>query len=642
MIRSEALEDYKQAVRQGQKYYHDCILQGTFPYPQVLDELMDESATAGRVELGTMDIPMDRIIGTLAAGRKAAFAGNFMPLLGLDSEFAAKWVALCSAHLGETGITDPITVLEYMGRFYVQEGHKRVSVLRFFGAPTIRATVTRIIPAWSEDPGVKAYYEFMDFYKKSELYHVYFTKPGCFPRLQAALGFEPDYVWTEQDRMDFVSFFWGISGLFSGQLAGIRGLTVSEVVLAYVEVYNWRENITEAEKRKRLTAILPDLRFLADNEPSSVSTEPEKQEKSAISRLLDGMTRSQLRIAFIHASSPETSSWSRGHEQGRLHLEEVLAGRVQTRSYVADMENPDAVMQQAVTDGAQVLMATAPTLLAASRRMAALHPQVKVLVCALSVPYAGIRTYYSRIYEAKFITGAIAGAMWNGGNIGYISRYPILGEVAAINAFALGVRMTAPDVNVHLAWSSMAGDPKKELVEKRCRIISGQETNVMDTDRKGAGMSMIQQQPNGEFLPVASACWDWGRLYEQMIQSMLNGAWDVSDPSHSSAVNYWWGMNSGVIDVIYPDTLPAGVKQLADILKNDLKNGAIQVFRCVMKDQEGRVRNDGEKWMNPEDIMRMNWFLDSVIGRIPTVDELMPMARETTKLLGVDMSEDMA
>ena len=120
MIRSEALEDYKQAVRQGQKYYHDCILQGTFPYPQVLDELMDESATAGRVELGTMDIPMDRIIGTLAAGRKAAFAGNFMPLLGLDSEFAAKWVALCSAHLGETGITDPITVLEYMGRFYVQ------------------------------------------------------------------------------------------------------------------------------------------------------------------------------------------------------------------------------------------------------------------------------------------------------------------------------------------------------------------------------------------------------------------------------------------------------------------------------------------------------------------------------------------
>ena len=642
MIRTEALGDYKQAVRLGQKYYHDCIVQGTFPYPQVLDELLDESTTAGRVELGTMDIPMDRIIGTLAAGRKAAFAGNFMPLLDLDSEFAAKWVALCSAHLSETGITDPIIVLEYMGRFYVQEGHKRVSVMRFFDAPAIRASVTRIIPAWSEEPGVRAYYEFMDFYKKSRLYHVYFTKPGCFPRLQAALGFDENHVWTEQDQLDFVSFYWSIAGLFSGQFAGIRGLTVSDVVLAYVEVYDWRETIGESERRKRLTAILPDLRFLADNEPSNVSTEPEKQEKGPISRLIEGVTKTQLRIAFIYASSPETSSWSRGHEQGRQHLEEAMGDRVITRNYVADMENPDAAMQQAVTDGAQVLMATAPTLLASARRTAALNPQTKVLVCALSVPYAGIRTYYSRIYEAKFITGAIAGAMWTGGNIGYISRYPILGEIAAINAFALGVRMTAPEVNVHLAWSGMNPDPMKTLVDKRCRIISGQETNVMDTKRTGAGMSTVQLQPNGEFLAIASACWDWGRLYEQMIQSILNGAWDISDPSHSSAVNYWWGMNSGVIDVIYPDNLPSGVKQLADILKSDLKNGLIQVFRCVMKDQEGHLRNDGELWMNPEDIMRMNWLLDSVIGEIPSVDKLMPMARETTKLLGLNMGGEMA
>ena len=61
-----------------------------------------------------------------------------------------------------------------------------------------------------------------------------------------------------------------------------------------------------------------------------------------------------------------------------------------------------------------------------------------------------------------------------------------------------------------------------------------------------------------------------------------------------------------------------------------------------MKDQEGHLRNDGELWMNPEDIMRMNWLLDSVIGEIPSVDKLMPMARETTKLLGLNMGGEMA
>ena len=52
--------------------------------------------------------------------------------------------------------------------------------------------------------------------------------------------------------------------------------------------------------------------------------------------------------------------------------------------------------------------------------------------------YAGLRTYYSRIYESKFITGAIAGAMARNDTIGYIANYPIFGVPAGINAFALG------------------------------------------------------------------------------------------------------------------------------------------------------------------------------------------------------------
>ena len=50
------------------------------------------------------------------------------------------------------------------------------------------------------------------------------------------------------------------------------------------------------------------------------------------------------------------------------------------------------------------------------------------------------RTYYGRIYEAKFITGAIAGAMAQNNRIGYIASYPIFGVPASINAFALGRR----------------------------------------------------------------------------------------------------------------------------------------------------------------------------------------------------------
>lgn len=57
-----------------------------------------------------------------------------------------------------------------MGRFYVQEGNKRVSVLKSYGAPAIDAYVTRIIPAYSQDQAIQVYYEFLNSFPMTGLY----------------------------------------------------------------------------------------------------------------------------------------------------------------------------------------------------------------------------------------------------------------------------------------------------------------------------------------------------------------------------------------------------------------------------------------------------------------------------------------
>ena len=163
MINREAYEQYESALKQGIKYYNACVVRGEYPYPQVLDEILDDTMDAGRLDMGLVDIPAEQIVGTVSVGRRDAFAGNFMPLLGPKTEFGAKWIFLCNVHLSEKGFSDPITCFEYMGRFYVQEGHKRVSVLKSYGAPYIQGYVTRIIPSYSNDPAVQIYYEFMRF-----------------------------------------------------------------------------------------------------------------------------------------------------------------------------------------------------------------------------------------------------------------------------------------------------------------------------------------------------------------------------------------------------------------------------------------------------------------------------------------------
>ena len=85
--------------------------------------------------------PIAQIIGTNTAGgrrRLPRISCRFW-ILGRSLQR----VAICEAHLGDTGITDPIRCFEYMGCFYVQEGNKRVSVLKTFDAPTIRARMSR-------------------------------------------------------------------------------------------------------------------------------------------------------------------------------------------------------------------------------------------------------------------------------------------------------------------------------------------------------------------------------------------------------------------------------------------------------------------------------------------------------------------
>ena len=137
MSRQEAVEQYAHALKAGQRYYKAAVSRGGYPYPLVLDDILDEATVVGRANLGLVNIPSELVIGTKSAGRMYALAGNFMPLLEEATEFAAKWISLCEAHLGDEGIRDPVKCFEYMGKFYVQEGNKRVSVLKSYGAPGI-------------------------------------------------------------------------------------------------------------------------------------------------------------------------------------------------------------------------------------------------------------------------------------------------------------------------------------------------------------------------------------------------------------------------------------------------------------------------------------------------------------------------
>ena len=177
------LEDYINALRAGQRATRAAQARGQSPYLAVLDDILRGVNIVAQEPLGLVDIPAESIVGTKTAGRHTAFAPNFMPILEVDSEFARKWSNLCDAHL-EEGIRNPVTAYEYLNKFYVEEGNKRVSVLKYYEAVKIPGTVTRLVPERNETLENKIYYEFLDFYKLSKINYVHFSRLGGYAKLQ--------------------------------------------------------------------------------------------------------------------------------------------------------------------------------------------------------------------------------------------------------------------------------------------------------------------------------------------------------------------------------------------------------------------------------------------------------------------------
>lgn len=640
MDKIEAIQEYTKAMRMAQKEYKERIQLGKEPYPEVLDVLLPEADSMTSVEIGVIEIPTERIVGTKTAGRISAFTAGFLPLLGVDTEFAYKWVSLCAAHLSDEGIREPIKCYEYLGNFYILEGNKRVSVLKYFGAPRIPGQVIRLLPPVSDEPRIKAYYEFLDFYKSTGIYDIQFHHSGDYAKLLSYLGKDAEEEWTQQERQSFRAGYSYFREAYGSLKTRQIDLLPEEALLLWLHVYPFRDlrQLSRSKLEKALEGLYQDMLTL--EQPVQVETQPDTEAKGGILGILRPVAE-HLQIAFIHQMAPAKSTWERGHEDGVRHLKRVLQDRVTVRSYYhADtQQQAEQLLEQAVEEGAQVVFTTTPKLSRPTLKAAVKHPKVKFLNCSVDAPYSSMRTYYSRIFEGKFITGAIAGAMSEDDRIGYVGDYPIFGVPASINAFALGAQLTNPRAKIMLRWSCLDGDPMGEFLSEKLQIISNRDISTADGKLRSFGSyGTYLVDENNAFRPLGSPCWNWGKFYEHVVQSILNGAWDRNKDSHH-AVNYWWGIDSGVIDVELSENLPEGLKVLAGMLRKGLQKHTIDPFRRKIVAQDGSVKNTGDRTLTPEELLHMDWLCENVDGELPPFEKIKPVAWDMVRELGIYRDE---
>ena len=628
-------EDYLQAQKKGLRLTHALQSRGEDPTLPVLSELVPELNRLTQVPLGLIQISLDQIAGTATRGRTTAFARNFMPLLDVDSEFALKWGILYD-DVVQNGLRDPVLAYEYYNRFYIIEGNKRVSVMRTLDAVTIEANVTRILPEPEDSERYRVYQEFLRFYADSGINFIYFGRKGSFERLYALLSKQPGDKWTGDEISDLESCYHRFSQAYDARTGGKPPLPVGDAFLVYLDVFGYADSIgkTPSDFEKDIGKVWPEFVVAAANKPAVLLNQPGEKQQTFLSSMLHRPPQ-VLRCAFLYNRSPQSSAWTYWHELGRKALEKEFGTRVET-TFCENIKQKQAetVIDNLAKEGYHVIFATSPVFLDACIRQSVAHPDVKILNCSLLASYHNVRSYYLRIYEAKFILGAIAGAMADNNLIGYIADYPIYGVPASINAFALGAQMTNPRARIVLEWSTIAeSNPEEKLAQQGVHIISNRDISAPNMESRAFG---LYHEQDGHIHNLAMPVWNWEKLYQGIVRSILSGAWtDEANSNADRAMSYYMGMSTDAIDLLCAQRVPARVRRLVDLLHERIRAGAFLPFIGPILDQDGNVRVEADMALTPQEIIRMDYLAQNIIGRIPEIDELTDVAKVIVSLQGV-------
>jgi basic membrane protein A len=292
-----------------------------------------------------------------------------------------------------------------------------------------------------------------------------------------------------------------------------------------------------------------------------------------------------------------------------------------TTSYVeAVPEGPDAerVIQNMARKGFDIVFATSFGYMDPMLKVAKQFPDTVFMHCSGFKMAENMGNYFGRMYQARFLSGMVAGAMTESNIIGYAAAFPIPEVIRGINAFALGAQSVNEDATVRVVWTKTWYDPATEKEAAKSLLDVGADVIAQHQDSPGPqeaaqekGVYSIGYNSDmSAFAPKAhltAPVWNWGPYYASVVKSVQEGTW--------KAESAWPGMETGIVDLApFGDMVPEEIQEMVEAKKAEIIAGKTDVFVGPIKDQDGNVKiAEGEK-ADDKTLLGMTWFVEGVVG----------------------------
>ncbi|MGE8201904.1 MAG: BMP family ABC transporter substrate-binding protein [Variovorax sp.] len=335
--------------------------------------------------------------------------------------------------------------------------------------------------------------------------------------------------------------------------------------------------------------------------------------------------KAPLKIGFVYVTPVTDAGWVRQHEEGRKAVDAALGGKVQTTyvENVAEGADAERVIRDLAQQGNTLIFTPSFGYMEPTLKVAKDFPEVKFESITGYKTAPNVATANARYYEGRYLAGIAAGRMTKTNIAGYVAGFPIPEVLQGINAFALGMRSVNPAAKVHVVWLNEWFDPPKErdaamaLFDRNADVVAFHtgSTAVMAAAQERGRMAVAYHSDMRKIAPdaqIVAVTHQWGGYYTQRAKAVLEGSWKSG--------NLWGGVREGMIRVgDFGTKVPKAVQDEVLARQKDIAAGKLQPFRATagdVRDNEGHVVVAKGAQLNDEQILKMNWLVEGVQGRV--------------------------
>ena len=324
------------------------------------------------------------------------------------------------------------------------------------------------------------------------------------------------------------------------------------------------------------------------------------------------------KIGFIITGFTDEKGWNGMHYEGVSTACKELGVELLVKENVKEFQGEcGPAIEELVSEGCKMIILNSYGYAQEVTDIIEKYPEVSFYCNSFNIHADNVISYFSRMYQARYLAGIVAGMKTETNRIGYVAAMPNNEVNRGINAFTLGVRRVNPEATVTVAWSN-AWDDEEEERKQAGNLIENtgvdvityhqNQTYVADEGEK-AGIFSIgyhQRLENCSDRYLTAVVGDWKLTYEAIIRQYLRG-------NSASIKTYWVGMEENAVKLDdFSGLVSEEIKAEAAKARNQILAGQ-DVFSGVIYDNEGKLRCKENQTIRDEILLeQFDWYVEGV------------------------------